>query len=89
MLRRDHSGRQRGHPPEQRYVAGRRPDSPEERERKRKAHEAESELHPASGIDWLTAMQRKDPEKAKRLQQTTRGDRQPLAAIELQHPVKE
>ena len=60
-------------------MAGRREPSPEEHERQRLAHEAESEAHQANidGLDWLTTMQRKNPKKAKQLQQTT------------QHPVTE
>jgi hypothetical protein len=54
-----------------RYIGGRRESSPAEDERKRLAHEAESEAHPASGLDWLTTLQKTNPEKAKRLQQTT------------------
>jgi hypothetical protein len=68
--RKDMSGWQRQFGSE-RYVGGRRPDSPQERERQRLAHEQEMESHPPSGLDWLTALQGKNPEKAKRLQQTT------------------
>ena len=77
MPRLDHSGWQRSQP--ERHVAGRRPPSPEERERQRLAHETESEAHQANsgGLDWLTTIQKKNPKKAKQLQQTT------------QHPVKE
>jgi hypothetical protein len=73
----DMSGWQRQQP--ERYVAGRRPPSPEEHKRQLLAHEAESEAHQANngGLDWLTTMQRKNPKKAKQLQQTT------------QYPVKE
>ena len=72
MPRSDHSGWQRGHP--ERHVAGRRPPSPAEDARRRLAHEAELAAHQAnsgSGPDWLTVLQRTDPEKAKKLQQTT------------------
>lgn len=77
MPRSDMSGWQRQQP--ERYVAGRREPSPEEHERQRLAHEQEMEAHQpnSGGLDWLTTMQRKDPKKAKQVQQTT------------QYPVKE
>ena len=69
----DISGWQRQQPG--RYVAGRRPPSPEEFERQRRAHEAESEAHQANsgGVDWLTTMQKKNPKKARQLQKTTQS----------------
>ena len=56
-----------------RYVAGRRSPSPTEHERQRLAHEAESEAHQADsgGLDWFTTISKKNPTKAKQLQQTT------------------
>ena len=76
-MRADHSGWQRGQP--ERWVAGRRKPSPQERKRQRLAHEQEMEAHQANsgGLDWLSTMQKRNPKKAKELQQTT------------QHPVKE
>ena len=54
--REDMSGWQRGQP--ERHVAGRRPPSPEEYERQRLAHEAESEAHQANsgGLNWLITL---------------------------------
>ena len=61
----DMSGWQRQKP--KRYVAGRRPPSPQEHERQRLAHEAESEAHQANsgGLDWLTTMRKKESDKSK------------------------
>jgi hypothetical protein len=81
MPRSDHPGWRRQQP--ERYVAGRRPDTPENREIARLAHEAESEAHQANsgdGPDWLTVLTRTDPERAKKLQQTT-NDRPPLQTV--------
>ncbi len=71
MPRSDHSGWQRGQP--ERQVAGRRKPSAEEHERQRLAHEREMEAHQANsgGLDWLITLEKKDPKKAKQLQQTT------------------
>jgi hypothetical protein len=67
-----------------RYVGGRRPDTPDERARKRLAHLQEMQAHQPNGggLDWLTTLQRTDPKKVKKLQQTT-NDRPSL------HTVKE
>lgn len=66
MTNRDEmSGWQRGQP--ERHVAGRRPPSPEEYERQRLAHDAESEAHQANrgGLDWLITLEKKGPEESQ------------------------
>jgi hypothetical protein len=83
MMRRGHSGDSgwsRSQP--ERYVGGRRPQSPAEHERQRLAHEEASAAHQANsgGLDWLTTLQKKDPTKAKQLLQT-RPSATPLRSV--------
>jgi len=70
--RSDMSGWQRQYG-DKRYVGGRRDPSPTEEERKRLAHEDDNSAHQANsgGLNWLVTLEKKDPKKAKQLQQTT------------------
>jgi hypothetical protein len=71
-MRSDHSGWRRNFGDE-RYIGGRRKSSPEEDARKKAAHALEKEAHQPNGgsVDWITTLQKTDPKKAKKLQQTT------------------